>query len=137
MNSLAEISVNRIKVYARHGVSPQERTVGADFYVTVTALVEVGPSAWRDDQLEGTADYSRFVGIAKREMSVPSNLLEHVAARIASSVLAECPSVQKVSVTIEKENPPLGVLCDGVSVKLTQTSDAFGKRPCGGARACP
>lgn len=121
---VAEISVNRIKVYARHGVSPQERAVGADFYVTVSAFVEVKPSAWRDDQLEGTADYSRFVSIVRREMAVPSNLLEHVASRIASSVLSECPSVQKVSVTIEKENPPLGVLCNGVSVKMEHTAFA-------------
>ena len=120
MSRVAEISVKRIKVYAYHGVSPQERIVGADFYVTVSTLVEVEPSAWRDDQLEGTADYSRFVAIVRREMSVPSNLLEHVAARIASAVLAECSSVQKVSVTIEKENPPLGVLCDGVTVKIEQ-----------------
>ena len=120
MKQLAEISVNRIKVYAYHGVSPQERTVGADFYVTVSALVEVEASAWQDDQLEGTADYSRFVSIVRREMAVPSNLLEHVASRIASAVLAECSSVQKVCVTIEKENPPLGVLCDGVSVKIEQ-----------------
>lgn len=119
-NRQIEIAVNRIKVYARHGVSPQERTVGADFYVTITALVDVDASAWRDDQLEGTADYSRFVSIARREMAVPSKLLEHVASRIASSVLAECPSVRKVFVTIEKENPPLGILCDGVSVKLEQ-----------------
>ena len=120
MSRVAEISVKRIKVYAYHGVSPQERIVGADFYVTVSALVKVEPSAWRDDQLEGTADYSRFVAIVRREMSVPSNLLEHVAARIASAVLAECSSVQKASVTIEKENPPLGVLCDGVTVKIEQ-----------------
>ena len=120
MKQLAEISVNRIKVYAYHGVSPQERTVGADFYVTVSVLVDVEPSAWRDDQLEGTADYSRFVSIVRREMTIPSNLLEHVASRIASAVLKECPSVSKVSVVIEKENPPLGVLCDGVSVKMEQ-----------------
>ena len=118
-----ELTVNRIKVYARHGVSPQERTVGADFFVTVSALVDVDASAWRDDQLEGTADYSRFVSIVRREMAVSSNLLEHVASRIASAVLAECPSVLKVSVTIEKENPPLGVLCDGVSVKIEQNRE--------------
>ena len=120
MKRIAEISVNRIKVYAYHGVSPQERTVGADFYVTVSALVDVETSAWRDDQLEGTADYSRFVSIVRKEMAIPSNLLEHVASRIASAVLKECPSVSKVSVAIEKENPPLGVLCDGVSVKMEQ-----------------
>lgn len=95
--------------------------MGGDFYVTISALVEVEASAWQDDQLEGTADYSRFVSITRREMAIPSNLLEHVAARIASAVLEECPLVMKVSVTIEKENPPLGVLCEGASVKIVQT----------------
>ena len=121
MKRTAEISVNRIKVYAYHGCKPQERTIGADFYVTISALVEVEASAWHDDCLDGTADYSRFVSITRREMAIPSNLLEHVASRIASSVLGECPSVQKVNVTIEKENPPLGVLCKSVSIKIEQT----------------
>lgn len=121
MKRTAEISVNRIKVYAYHGCHPQERTIGADFYVTISALVEVEASAWRDDQLEGTADYSRFVSITRREMAIPSNLLEHVAARIAAAVLEECPPVLKVSVTIEKENPPFGILCQGVSIKIEQT----------------
>ena len=117
----SELTVNRIKVYAYHGCHPQERVVGGDFFVSISALVDVEPSAWRDDQLEGTADYSRFVSITRREMAKPSNLLEHVAARIASAILEECPPVLKVSVTIEKENPPLGVLCNGISVKMEQT----------------
>ena len=121
MKRIVEISVNRIKVNAYHGCHPQERVVGGDFYVTVVAQVEVEASAWHDDKLEGTADYSRFVSITKREMAIPSNLLEHVAARIASAVLEECPSVLKVTAAIEKENPPLGVLCQGVCVKIEQT----------------
>lgn len=121
MKKTIEISVNRIKVYAHHGCHPQERIVGGDFYVSISALTEVEASAWQDDCLEGTADYSRFVSITRREMAVPSKLLEHVAARIAASVLEDCPSVLKVSVTIEKENPPLGVLCQGVSIKFEQT----------------
>ena len=121
MSRMVEIGVNRIKVYAYHGCEAQERKVGGDFYVTISAQVEVEASAWRDDQLEGTADYSRFVSITKREMAVPSNLLEHVAARIVSAILDECPLVLKVSVTIEKVNPPFGVLCQGVSVKMEQS----------------
>ena len=120
-NRQIELCVNRIKLYAHHGCHPQERTIGGDFYVTISALADVEASAWQDDQLEGTADYSLFVSIARREMAVPSKLLEHVAARIAAAVLLECPKVLKVSVTIEKENPPLGVLCQGASVKIEQT----------------
>ena len=121
MKRTAEISVNRIKLYAYHGCQPQERTVGADFYVTISALAEVEVSAWQDDQLEGTTDYSRFVSITRREMAISSNLLEHVAERIASAVLQECPPVLRVSVTIEKENPPFGVLCQGVSIKIERS----------------
>lgn len=121
MNRTAEINVARIKLYAYHGCHPQERVVGGDFYVTISAEIEVEESSWRDDCLDGTVDYSCFVSIARREMAIPSNLLEHVAARIASAILAECPLVLKVCVTIEKENPPLGVLCQGISVKIEQT----------------
>ena len=121
MNRTAEINVACIKLYAYHGCHPQERVVGGDFYVTISAETEVEESSWRDDCLDGTVDYSYFVSITRREMAIPSNLLEHVAARIASAILAECPLVLKVCVTIEKENPPLGVLCQGISVKIEQT----------------
>lgn len=121
MNRTAEINVARIKLYAFHGCHPQERVVGGDFYVSILAETEVEESSWRDDCLDGTVDYSYFVSITRREMAIPSNLLEHVAARIASAILAECPLVLKVCVTIEKENPPLGVLCQGISVKIEQT----------------
>lgn len=95
--------------------------MGADFFVTISALVDVEDSALQNDTLEGTADYSAFVDIAKREMAIPSKLLEHVATRVASSILRECPLVRKVGVTIEKQNPPLGVLCQGISVKIEKT----------------
>ncbi len=121
MKRTAEIVVNRIKLNACHGCHPQERIVGGDFYVTISAMAEVESSSWKNDLLDGTVDYSSFVRIARREMAVPSNLLEHVAARIADAILAECPMVMKVSVTIEKENPPLEVLCQGISVKIEQT----------------
>lgn len=115
------ITIDRLKLHAFHGALPQERIVGADFYVSLSARTEVEPSAWQHDLLEGTTNYADIVAIVRREMAVPSNLLEHVAARIASSVLAECPAVSSVSVTLEKENPPLGVLCRGVGVKIEQS----------------
>lgn len=121
MKQNAEITVSRIRIRAFHGVHPQEQKLGTDFFVTITATAQVDEKAWKDDQLEGTVDYSRFVAIAQREMAVTSQLLEHVAARIAASVLDECPLVEKVSVTLEKQNPPLGVLCDGTSVKIELT----------------
>ena len=44
MNRTAEINVARIKLYAYHGCHPQERVVGGDFYVTISAEAEVEES---------------------------------------------------------------------------------------------
>lgn len=114
------VSICRQKVFARHGVLPQERAVGADFLVSIEAVAEVSPDAYLDDRLEGTVNYARISGIVTREMLIPSKLLEHVAKRISDAILAEFPRIRSVSVRVEKENPPLGIQCGGVAVQLTR-----------------
>lgn len=115
---LYQICINRLRLHGFHGVLPQERQVGADFYVTLTADVDVAEEAWRDDKLEGTLDYSRLTGILQREMEQPSQLLEHVAYRMGEAVLRQCAEVRQLTLLLEKENPPLGVQCEGLGVKI-------------------
>ncbi|MGN1255671.1 MAG: dihydroneopterin aldolase [Bacteroidaceae bacterium] len=114
----AEIIIKRLRLYAYHGVLPQERAVGANFYITLTATTLVGDDALLHDKLEGTVDYSQIVDVLKREMVKPSSLLEHVAMRMASSVLREFPTVTQVELLLEKETPPMGVQTEGVGVKI-------------------
>lgn len=115
-----ELKIQRMKVFARHGVLPQEHHVGADFYVSVLAEAMVDPSAYKDDKLTGTVNYASLTEAIKQEMQIPSQLLEHVAKRIADRIFCENPSIHKVEVEVDKENPPLGALCEAVGVKLTQ-----------------
>lgn len=115
-----ELKIQRMKVFARHGVLPQERTVGADFYVSVLAEAAVEPSAYDDDRLEGTVSYAQLAEAIRQEMQVPSQLLEHVAKRIADRILREHASISRIQVEVEKENPPMGALCQAVGVKITQ-----------------
>ena len=116
-----EILVNRLRLYASHGVLPQERVVGANFYVTLTATVQVSDDALLHDKLQGTVDYGQIVEVLKQEMKQPSSLLEHAATRMASRVLNDFPSILKVELLLEKESPPLGVQTEGVGVKLVLT----------------
>ena len=81
-----DIFIKRLCLYGRHGVLPQEREVGANFYVTLTATADVSDEALLHDRLEGTVDYSKLVEVLEREMAKPSALLEHVAMRMASRV---------------------------------------------------
>lgn len=112
------INVSRLNVFAHHGVMPQERLLGANFYVSIEACVNVSDQALLHDQLQGTVNYADVIDSIRAEMSVPSNLLEHVAHRVGKRILADFEQITSLSVTIEKENPPCGVRVDAVSVSL-------------------
>lgn len=106
------------RLYARHGVLPQERETGAWFRVSVEAETDF-TAAMQSDRLDDTLSYAHLADIVSREMAVPSRLLEHVAGRIARRVLEQHPRVPRVTVRVVKENPPLGIECRGAGVELT------------------
>lgn len=114
-----DISISHMEVFAQHGVLPQERLTGARFYVTMHAQAEINALAYEQDNLEGTVSYATLTDIIRQEMDKPSQLLEHVAYRIGQHVLDECPAIIDVRISIEKENPPLGIQADAIGVTLS------------------
>ena len=113
-----KISLSNLDFYAFHGVLPQERTVGGAYLVDVELEVNVAPSAYNDDALDGTVNYATVYEIVKAEMLVPSKLLEHVVMRIARRLLDELPLVSCADISLTKVNPPMGASCKGASVRL-------------------
>lgn len=114
------VFIRNMRFHAHHGVLEQERCVGGDFLVTleVTANIE---KAFHTDNVEDTINYATIHQIVKKEMDIPSALLEHVAARIASSILQEFDMASEVMVEITKANPPMGAQCDGAGVRASFT----------------
>jgi dihydroneopterin aldolase len=103
--------------YAYHGVLPQERIVGGDYTVSVVVETDVTAAIATDD-VGQTLNYAALYEVVKREMLIPSNLLEHVAARIGKAVMDNFPQVQALDLTVTKQNPPMGADCQGAGVKL-------------------
>lgn len=114
------ITVNGLRFYAYHGVDPQERIVGCWFRVDLTIELDA-TQAINTDQLEGTVSYATAAEIASKEMAIPSKLIEHVAGRIAKSLLESLRAINRVTVSVSKENPPLGIPCTCSAFTLTAT----------------
>jgi dihydroneopterin aldolase len=112
------IELNDVRLYAFHGVLEQERQVGGEYSVSVRVDYDI-EMATRSDNVSDTLNYALLLDIIKREMAVPSNLLEHVAGRIGKGVFTDFPEVERVEVRITKVNPPLGVRCAGATVSAT------------------
>lgn len=112
------IHIHRLALQGRHGVLPQERVVGAMFYVSLDIDSEVSSEALLHDRLSGTISYANIIERVRQEMSVPSALLEHLAHRVGQRLLADFPTIYSLTVRIDKENPPCGVCADSIGVSL-------------------
>lgn len=96
-----------MEFFARHGCFAEEQAIGSQFTVDVHMEVDVSRAA-ATDNLENTVSYQGVYSVVQREMLVTSKLLEHVAGRIAGSLLHDFGNIAKVTVKVAKLNPPLG-----------------------------
>lgn len=111
------IRLNDIRIFARHGVMEDERTAGAWFRIGLSTQGDFF-EAMMKDELESTVNYAEMADIVKREMAIPSRLLENVAWRIAHSILQEVKNVREIEVTVHKEHPPICMECASASVTV-------------------
>lgn len=95
-----------MEFFARHGCLESERTEGNTFMVDVSFQYDVTAAAATDD-LSDAVNYAAVYDIVAAEMAVPSNLLEHVAARIATAIRKAFPQMLSLTVSVAKTNPPV------------------------------
>lgn len=116
------ISLRNVRFHAFHGVMPQERKVGADFLVNLRVGYPL-EQAMQSDEVGDTLNYAALYEVVKAEMMQPSNLLEHVAGRIADAVVKRFPQVTSIDLDLTKQNPPMGADCDGAGVEIHLIND--------------
>jgi dihydroneopterin aldolase len=116
------IYVRHLRLYAYHGVLPQEQRVGGEYDVDLRVHYTI-TRAMESDDVADTINYAELCQIVKREMAVPSKLLEHVAGRIGRAVFEAFPEATALELSLTKINPPMGADCDGAGVELYLIND--------------
>lgn len=102
-------NIDRIESYtffSYHGVAEQERRVGNDYEVSLRVDYPL-ERAMESDSLCDTLDYAALYALVAAEMSVPSQLLEHVAGRIWRAISGRFPCVAGGRLRIAKLTPPI------------------------------
>ena len=116
------IILRNVRFHAFHGVMPQERKVGADFLVNLRVGYPL-EQAMQSDEVSDTLNYAALYEVVKAEMMQPSNLLEHVAGRIAEAIVKHFSQVTSIDLDLTKQNPPMGADCDGAGVEIHLIND--------------
>ena len=122
MNNQTYIFLNKLRFRAFHGVLPQERLVGGDFVVTLR-IGYPWQQAMVSDSVGDTLDYAAVYNVVKHEMEQPSQLLEHVAGRIAKGLFQQFPDITSIDLWLTKMTPPMGADGDGAGVELHLIND--------------
>ena len=91
--------------------------MGGDFLLSLRVGYPLD-KAMESDHVADTLNYATLFDLAKREMDIPSQLLEHVAGRIVKAITTAFPEVTSIDLELTKQNPPMGADCEGVGVVL-------------------
>ena len=113
----SKIFLDDMRFYAYHGVMEQERRVGGEYGVSLVVEVDLTQAIATDDVAD-TVNYAELYELVKREMAVPSKLLEHVAGRIGQSAMDKFDRITALTIRVTKLNPPMGADCNGASVEI-------------------
>jgi len=111
------ITIEGMEFFAYHGCFKEEQIIGTRFIVDLfmeTNTLEAEAS----DDLSQTVNYQVVYKLVAQEMTVKSNLLEHVARRILDHLVKEFPQVTLGRIKVSKMNPPIGGKVERVSVEL-------------------
>lgn len=100
-----KIYLEHLHFYAYHGLLPEEKEKGQDFYVSLILRLDLAPAGESDD-LAATVDYGAVYELV-REITTERRfeLIEALAEAIAGAILARFP-VETVTVRVDKPKAP-------------------------------
>ena len=115
---IISIELENMEFRACHGCYDLEKQVGNRFRVNLTIDAEIGDAAEKDD-LNGSINYVNVYDMVRKEMDIPSDIIENVAYRIGQAVRQSFPQIISCTVKVSKLAPPIGGKMERVSVTLT------------------
>lgn len=114
------IELRGLRVLARCGAGPDEREVPQPLEIDLDVVADLAP-AGGSDRLDETVDYGAVCeAVALAATTVPTALLEHLAERLAATVLGGDARVESVTVTVRKLRPPVPQHLTSAGVRVTR-----------------
>lgn len=114
-----KIFITGMEFYGYHGAYPAENELGQRFRVDVECFLDLS-EACASDELEHTINYAEIYSEIQRIMEEEPyvKLLEHLAEKIATRLLANYERIYEVNVRLIKPDPPIRGHYEHVGVEI-------------------
>lgn len=118
MQTMDEIRIDGLDVFAHHGVYPEETRDGQHFFVNAVLYTETRRGGLAD-ALEMTTNYGEICHFITNYWQEHTwKLLEAAAEHTAREILLRFPLVRSLDLEIRKPEAPIGLPFESVSVKI-------------------
>ncbi len=115
------IHLRGLVFYGRHGHHPEEKALGQRFVLDLSLQVDMTEAASRDD-LSATVNYAEVYALCRDIVEgLPVRLIETLADRLMTEILARHPRVQRVHLVLKKPSVPIAGALDYVAVEAERS----------------
>ncbi len=115
-----KIRIDDIRIFAYHGVLPEEKKTGQNFFVSAELGLDLKPSG-TSDKLERTVNYADITQLIIGTFTETAfNTIEAAAESVVETILAEYDLIREVTIRVSKPEAPIDADFRDVSVEITR-----------------
>lgn len=118
-----KIIVKGLKLFAYHGVNPEEKVDGQNFVLDITAELDTKKAQYSDN-VDDTVSYAKIIKTVRAVFTEKSyDLIEAAANRVGVAVMQTYPEISSVTVILMKPEAPVKAEFEYVAVEQTITRE--------------
>ncbi len=113
-----KIIIDSLKIFAYHGVNPEETQLGQWFVLDIEAEADLA-KACLSDTLDDTVSYAAIVKTVKHAMTEKNcKLLEHAAQYTADAIFSNHTQINHLRLRLKKPDAPIKADFNYVAVEI-------------------
>ena len=113
-----KITIKNLKLFAYHGVNPEEKENGQHFLIDLTYYLNL-TKACHNDCLADTVSYAAAVKVIRRAFCDSCyDLIERAAQAVCDALFEEFEMMEKIEITLKKPDAPVSAEFDYMAVTL-------------------
>ena len=118
-----KIIIKGLKLFAYHGVNPEEKVDGQNFILDITAQLDA-TKAKLSDNVDDTVSYAKIIKTVIAVFTTQSyDLIEAAANKVGMEIMKTYPQLQSVTILLKKPEAPIKAEFDYVAVEETITRE--------------
>lgn len=113
-----KIIIKNLKIFAYHGVNPEEKEDGQNFVLDIDAYVDISKPCVSDN-VDDTVSYAKIIKETVRIFtSQKDDLLERAAQRVADGLFEAFGKIEKLRILLKKPEAPIKADFEYVAVEI-------------------